>query len=144
MRITTLTAIIACCLLVACKSSKKTTSAIPDSSKLDGNWELNYISGPRIAFDGLYPNKKPTISFDVVANKVAGNTSCNSFTGALKVDRNKINFNDPMAMTRMACPGEGETVFLEALKKINSWSVTNDTTLNLIMGDIETMRFTKR
>jgi len=44
----------------------------------------------------------------------------------------------------MACPGEGETVFVETLKKINSWSVTNDTTLNLIEGDIALMRFTKR
>ena len=117
---------------------------MPDISKLAGKWELNYISDPRIAFEGLYPNKKPTISFDVVAHKVAGNTSCNSFTGALKVDGNKINFNDPMAMTRMACPGEGETVFVETLKKNNSWSVTNDTTLNLIEGDIALMRFTKR
>jgi len=136
--------VIACCLLMACNNSKKSTSAIPDINSLAGNWELNYISGPRIAFDGLYPNKKPTISFDVATNKLAGNTSCNSFTGALKVDGNKINFNDPMAMTRMACPGEGETVFVETLKKINSWSVTNDTTLNLIAGDIALMRFTKR
>jgi heat shock protein HslJ len=115
MRKKTVAIIIACCLLVACKSTKQTTAPMPDISKLAGNWELNYISG--IAFDGVYPNKKPVISFDVVANKVAGNTSCNSFNGALKVDGNKINFNDPMAMTRMACPGEGEAVFVGALKK---------------------------
>ena len=31
------------------------TSEIP---KLAGTWELNYITGSRIAFEGLYPQKK--------------------------------------------------------------------------------------
>ena len=116
-----------------------------DSSTLAGTWELNYISGPRIAFDGLYPNKKPTITFDVVGNRVSGNTSCNKFTGSLKVDGNKISFADPMALTRMICmDGNGENVFMETIKKINTWSVTDGNTLNLIMGDIALMRFTKK
>lgn len=136
---------VASCLLTACKSTQKTTS-VPEISKLAGNWELNYISGPRIAFDGLYPNKKPTISFDTSTNRVSGNSSCNSFNGKLNADGNKINFNEPMAMTRMACmDGNGETVFMETLQKINSYSITDDgKTLNLIMGDIAMMRFTKK
>ena len=42
---------------------------------LQGNWELNYISGKKIAFEGLYPDKRPQITFDVVKNQVNGNTS---------------------------------------------------------------------
>ena len=40
--------------------------------------------------------------------------------------------------------GNGENVFLETIKKINTWSVTDGNTLNLIMGDIALMRFTKK
>jgi len=115
-----------------------------NNEALNGTWELNYITGPRIAFDGLYPEKKPTITFDVANNKISGNTGCNNFNGKLNMDGNKINFNDPMAMTRMMCQGQGETTFLETLKKINTWSVSDGNTLNLIMGDIAMMRFTKK
>ena len=140
-----LAVLISCCLFAACNNTKKTTTAMADSSILTGTWELNYISGPRIAFDSLYPNKTPTITFDVVGNRVSGNTSCNNFTGSLKADGNKISFTDPMALTRMICmDGNGENVFLETIKKINTWSVTDGNTLNLIMDDIALMRFTKR
>lgn len=36
---------------------------------LSGTWELDYISGPRIAFQGLYPNEKPSITFDLSTKK---------------------------------------------------------------------------
>jgi heat shock protein HslJ len=135
---------IGCCFLVACDNSKKTTTSIPDISKLTGTWKLNYISGAKIAFDGLYPNKKPTITFDVANKRINGYTGCNNFTGPLKADGNKISFTDPMAMTKMLCPGEGENVITETLKKVNSWSVSDGKTLNLIMGDIAVMRFSKK
>jgi heat shock protein HslJ len=137
--------LVACFIIAACNSTKK-SAIVPESSKLTGDWVLNYISGPRIAFDGLYPNKKPTITFDTSANRVNGNTSCNNFNGKLNVDGNKISFAEPMAMTRMACmDGNGETVFMETLQKINSYSITDDgKTLNLIMGDIALMRFSKQ
>jgi len=130
--------------LAACNSTQKTSGNMTNNEALNGTWELNYITGPRIAFDGLYPEKKPTITFDVANNKISGNTSCNNFNGKLNIDGNKINFNDPMAMTRMMCQGQGETTFLETLKKVNSWSVSDGNTLNLIMGDIAMMRFTKK
>jgi heat shock protein HslJ len=139
-----LIALIICSLLAACSTAKKTTTTMPDISKLAGTWELNYISGPRIAFDGLYPGKKPTITFDIANNRVSGSTGCNNFNGPLKIEGNKINFNEPMAMTRMMCPGEGENVFMGTLKKINTWSVTDGNTLNFIMGDIAMMRFVKK
>lgn len=115
-----------------------------DTALLNGTWELNYITGPRIAFDGLYPDKKPTITFDVAGSKVTGNSSCNNFNGKLNVTGNKINFNDPMAMTRMMCQGQGESTFMETLKKVDTWSVTDGKTLNLMMGDLSMMRFTKK
>ena len=120
-------------------------SASSDSTKLTGTWELNYITGSRIAFDGLYPNKKPTITFDVVNNSVSGNTSCNNFSGQLKVTGNKIDFTGPLAMTKMMCQdGKGENVFVETLKKVNTYTISNGTSLNFIQDDMAVMRFSKK
>ena len=132
-----------CLTFLACnltQSSMKTTAS------LEGTWELNYITGPRIAFDGLYPDKKPTITFDLKENKVAGNNSCNQYFGTLKVDGSKINFKDAkIGMTMMPCPGEGENVYMNTLEKIDSYSISEDgKTLNFIMGDIAMMRFEKK
>jgi len=136
---------ITCCLLTACNSTKKTTASVPNVSQLEGTWELNYITGPRIAFGGLYPYKKPSIRFDVANNRVNGNTSCNNFNGKLNVAGNKISFTDPLAMTKMMClDGNGENVFLETLKKVDSWSVLNGNLLILKMDDVTMMRFVKK
>jgi heat shock protein HslJ len=127
----------------ACKSTQ--SSMNKNTSTLEGTWELNYISGPRIAFDGLYPDKKPTISFDLKENKVSGNNSCNQYFGTLKVEGSKINFKDAkMGMSMMACPGNGENTYMKMLEKIDSYSISEDgKTLNFIMGDIAMMRFEK-
>ena len=121
--------------------SMQTTSA---NQSADGTWELNYISGRRIAFDGLYPEKKPILMLDTAAKRVSGSTSCNSFNGMFTMDGGKINFNQPLAMTRMLCSGEGEQAFLDVLKTVNGYAVSDGNTLTLIMGDIAVMRFTRK
>lgn len=110
---------------------------------LDGTWELNYISGPRIAFEGLYPNKKPTITFDVSNKKINGNSSCNNYNGALKLNGHDIGFG-PIASTKMACEGSGESVFFKTLETVTKYDIQDNNTLHLIMGDIAVMRFTKK
>lgn len=131
-------------VLISCNASK--TQKNDSVSKLEGTWELNYVTGPRIAFDGLYPNKKPTINFNIKENQVSGNNSCNSFNGKLNVTGNKIDFTQPMAVTRMMCQdGQGEQIFMSTLQKITSYDVTdNGRTLNFISGDIAMMRFSKK
>lgn len=134
---------ILCLAFISCKSTK---SAVNNQASLEGTWELNYITGPRIAFEGLYPEKKPTITFDFKENRVYGNASCNSYSGNLNVKGNKISFKDPIAMTRMMCHDiQGEDIYMSTLDKIDSYSVSEDgKTLNLIMGDFTMMRFTKK
>lgn len=129
--------------LSACNTLKNVVESSSDLTKLGGTWELEYISGPRIAFNGLYPGKKPAMVFDIQGKKVSGNSSCNSFSGKLVADDSSINFNEPMASTKMACPGEGEAIFFETLKKVNKYAITGDTTLNFMMGEIAIMRFRK-
>lgn len=132
---------ILCIIFFSCQSSKPTTTA----NTLEGTWQLNYISGPRIAFDGLYPENKPTITFDLKENRVSGNNSCNDYSGNLIVKGNQINFKDSnMISTMMVCQDQGEQVFMSTLSKINSYSISEDgKTLNFNMGDITVMRFEK-
>lgn len=109
---------------------------------LSGTWELDYISGPRITFDGLYPNRKPTMAFDVASGKVSGNSSCNNYNMTFKTSGNAINFG-PIMSTKMACGGNGEATFFSTLEKVNTYSISENT-LTFIMGDIAVMRFKRK
>lgn len=124
------------------KNKEKSTNEAP-GAKLTGTWELNYISGIRIAFNGLYPNTKPTISFGKVAGELNGNTGCNGFSSKVTIDGNKLSVSEPGAMTMRHCEGGGERHFLDMLKKVNTYDV-NDSVLTLIQGDIAVMRFAKK
>lgn len=139
--------VIALCLtsiLFACNSMKH-GSKPSGLAKLDGTWELNYITGPRIAFNGLYPNRKPTLVVNTKEKKISGNSSCNNYSGVLVADDHKISFKGPIASTKMAClDGNGEGVYFKTLEQVTSYDIVNDTTLNLISGDIAVMRFTKK
>ena len=134
-------------LLLAGKLGPAGQSAAPPASAqttaLGGTWELDYISGSRIAFGGLYPDRKPVVAFDVENSRISGNTSCNTFNGKLVADGNKISFANPLATTRMMCPGEGERAFLDTLKKVNAYAI-NGNTLTFIMGDTALMRFVRK
>jgi heat shock protein HslJ len=140
-----LAAIAVFCLSASCNNGKQIVTskkAVADPSELNGAWQLDHISGT-IAFDSLYPNKKPQLIFDIPGFRVSGNTGCNSFSGPVSIEGSKISFNQPLTLTKMFCPGGGEPVFLETLKKTTSWAVTDASTLNLIAGDMAVMRFTR-
>lgn len=115
------------------------SNAVPD--ELAGNWELFYITGRRIAFEGLYPEKKPFIRFQQGNADFSANTSCNSLMGSYKGGK-KGELFDLGAMTLMACPGEGEQVFVDELKKVDAYLVSGDT-LTFLSKDIPTMKFSK-
>ena len=125
---------------ISCTTSKpavKTTS-------LEGTWVLNYITGPKIAFDGLFPDKKPIITFDLKQARITGDNSCNQYFGALLMDGAKINFKDAkIVMTMMACEGNGDSDYMDTLNKIESYTITDDgKTLNFLLGNVVMMRFT--
>jgi heat shock protein HslJ len=124
-------------------TTQKPSDAMNTSMKLNGSWELADIPGARVSVAGMYPNKKPIITIDVNDNKFVGNTSCNNFSGLLVVYGNKVSFNKSMAMTKMACEGAGETTFVDALKKIDTFTINGDNTLSLNAAGIETLRLVK-
>lgn len=126
-------------ILAACKTVKTDSNT---ENNLDGNWQLNYISGSRIAFDGLYPNKKPEITFDTKTNTVRGNSSCNSFGSKYTIDNKTIHFETPFG-TKMACPGQGEQSFYTMLQKVNRYTISEGKLL-FFKDDIVMMRFEKK
>jgi len=129
-------------VLMSCGNSNKISSDTA-FQKLKGKWQLNYITGSRISFDGLYPEEKPTITFEISEKQLKGNTSCNTFSDSFDADAAKISFKEPVLITKMACPGEGEAVFLRTLVKINSYDVIEGYTLSLLADGVASMRFTK-
>lgn len=123
--------------------SNGSTSPQDAAARLNGTWELNYITGPRIAFDGLYPDKKPQLIFSLPKMEVGGHTSCNGFSAKFTLTGDKISFSDPMS-TLIACPGAGEPTFLRILKTVNKYAIENGNTLVLLAGDVPVMRFAKK
>jgi len=123
-------------LAESCSDSKSSEAALYGPT-----WELEYITGPRIAFEGLFPNKKPQISFDKETGKVNGTDSCNGYSADYTLDGNAISFGEPGPTTMMFCGGS-ERQFLEMMKKIDGYAFEEDK-LSLMMGDIVMMRFKK-
>ncbi|HEV8080213.1 MAG TPA: META domain-containing protein [Chitinophagaceae bacterium] len=74
---------------------------------------------------------------------MAGNTSCNGFSSKVTIDGNKINIAEPFAKTMIFCEGGGEETFLNMLKKVNKYSVS-DNTLTFLIDDVAVMRFAKK
>lgn len=120
----------------SCGSSESNANALYGPT-----WELEYISGPRIAFEGLFPNKKPQISFDKESGKVSGTDSCNGYSADFELEGSSISFGEPGPTTMMFCGGS-ERQFLEMMKKVDGFSIEGGK-LNLLMGEVPMMRFKK-
>lgn len=130
--------------LYSCSCSKNCCSSVADASKdLNGTWELTFISGPRIAFEGLYPEKKPQMTFNLPDSTVTGNTSCNNFRSTANIKGSSISFGQA-ASTKMFCEGSGEPTFLKMLQEIDSYSTPDAKTLELSGNKTVLMRFTKK
>lgn len=127
-------------LISSCTTVKnaKTTDNLSNTT-----WELEYISGPRIAFEGLYPNKKPQIVFNTTNKEVSGTSSCNGYMAKYTSDDKTISFGEPGPTTMMFCEGGGEQTFLQMMRKVNNYSIDNDGKLNLNIDEVPMMRFKK-
>ncbi|SDL43667.1 META domain-containing protein [Catalinimonas alkaloidigena] len=113
------------------------------SSDLQGSWQLDYLSGIRIAFEGLYPDARPVLMLDPENQLVNGNSSCNAFTAQAEFAGTSLTIHKPMAATMRACPGEGEMRFFQMLEQVNRYALTGRNTLELYANDVPVMRFTK-
>ena len=126
-------------LLNSCSSSKLSlTDAL---SLLSGKWSLQSLAGQSSLSD-LFANQLPALQFDTQAMRVSGNNGCNNLSGPLRLEAgNKISFGQ-LASTRKACPGQGESVFTNALNKVTNFTVDKGI-MKLLAGEEEVMRFVK-
>ncbi|MGG5488364.1 META domain-containing protein [Meridianimaribacter sp. CL38] len=123
-------------LVTACNSSKSSS----EDALYNTQWELEHLSGPRIAFEGLFPDKKPQITFNKEDQKVTGNSGCNGYSASVTIDGNSISFGEPGPATMMYC-GEGENHFKNIIKKVNAYTIDEEGKLHLLIDDVTMMRF---
>ncbi|MGL2987886.1 META domain-containing protein [Flavobacterium sp. RSSA_27] len=137
-------------IISSCNTTKNKASQTADSTMkanlIDGVWQVNFIMNTPKPIEELFPMEKPTITFDSFKSSVTGRSGCNYFNGKCSINGHSIKIDEAMAVTRKMCVDRtGEQIFLETLKKINTYSVTNQgKTLNLIMGDMAVMRLEKK
>jgi heat shock protein HslJ len=131
-------------LFSSCRVFKKHSKPADPLLQLEGEWNLNFISGPRIAFDGLYPEKKPEIRFDIAEHRMSGFAGCNSFNGSFNASKYHISFANEIALSRMICTNmQGESTFMDLLRSIDNWSVQGNL-LYLNAGPVMMMRFERK
>ncbi|SHO61363.1 META domain-containing protein [Algoriphagus zhangzhouensis] len=98
-------------------------------------WALSSLMG-----SGLDLNKftggLPSLSF-LDGGKLAGYSGCNDFSGSFQLEGTGIQL-DPGAITKKACPGNGEQTFLDAIAKVRDFKVSKDK-LTLLQGAEEIM-----
>jgi heat shock protein HslJ len=110
-------------LLCSCASSNKPAGNVPKADtnfSLPGtDWVLSDLAGTP-----ALPGGKATLSFPEVG-RVAGNASCNRFTGTMLVTADTIKMG-PLATTRMACAdsdvNKQEETYLKALEAATRFS----------------------
>ena len=123
-------------LLSSCGAGKDSSVVLFGST-----WELEYISGTRIAFTGLFPDKKPQLTFNPVSNEVFGNAGCNGYGSTYTLNGNTLIFGEPNPTTMMYCEGGGETAFLQMIQKVTAFNIDADGKLNLLVDEVPMMRF---
>ena len=123
-------------LLIVFASSCGSTCKMANKNKLTAQpWELSTL-------DGKAPNMsefRTGMPFLIFAGKgkLSGSTSCNNMAGNYQLKKACLKL-DPGAITRMACQGNGETLFLDALKKVEMMKLDGDK-LILLDGTKEIM-----
>lgn len=102
-------------------------------------WRLQSIAG-QVAL----PQPAATLVFPQPGQAV-GHGSCNRFSGAVEIDRDRLTFG-PLMSTKMACLGgasEQESRYLGALQKAQRYEVQGDTLLIHAQGMDQPLRFVR-
>lgn len=126
-------------VVIGCTTAKSSTATV---SIYNTTWELEYISGTRIAFEGLYPEVKPTLILNEKEMTYGGNSSCNAYTGSFTYENNLLQFGQTTQTMRF-CEGGGEQAFFGMLKKVSKPVIDSDGKLLLLRDDVPMMRFKK-
>ncbi|MCW9707479.1 copper resistance protein NlpE N-terminal domain-containing protein [Fodinibius salsisoli] len=109
-------------------------NVINDRYSLHDFWTLHALKGKEVSKqDSL--RKVPDLQFDLKNNKVYGNNGCNQINGNLvTVTDDSLSFGQ-MISTKMACPGDMEARFMDALQQVNSYTIEQGQLLLLSDND---------
>jgi len=89
-------------------------------SELNGKWYLQIVPE-----NDSSNNRIPEIQFDISQKRFSGTTGCNQMSGSFIADDSTLHINDKMITTRVFCPGNDETAFLQNLLKIDGYHFEN-------------------
>jgi heat shock protein HslJ len=123
-------------ILTRVGSAPKTEASI----LLNDTWVLEAIDQVEIT-DKEFPREHPLLEFHQADGKVMGTTGCNQFNGTYITSANNIQFG-PLLTTKMACAGNGEYKFTQALQEVTYFKIL-DLKLYLLAGSTEKLRFRK-
>ncbi|WP_026955335.1 META domain-containing protein [Algoriphagus vanfongensis] len=98
-------------------------------------WVLSSLMGSGLDLN-QFAGGLPSLNF-LDGGKLAGFSGCNDFSGSFLLEQSGIAL-DPGAITKKACPGNGEQTFLNALSKVSDLKVDKDK-LTLLQGANEVM-----
>lgn len=99
---------------------------INNTYKLNDFWSLYKLNRSEIIDDETSQGGRelPTLQFNLAENKVYGNTGCNQLNGTIALQDSSLSFSK-MVTTKRACLGDLESRFLDALQKVEGYSIAN-------------------
>ena len=103
------------------KNSETTTGGL---QRLNEIWVLESMGDIKVKAEN-YRKGFPQLEFHIADMNYLGTTGCNSLSGKLEADDNKIKIL-PGAMTRMYCEGANEGEFLKLLNAATTYSITDN------------------
>lgn len=115
-------------------------STTDQSVLLNDIWVLEAIDNIEIS-DADYSRERPQLEFHKADGKIIGTTGCNRLNGTYTTTGNNLAIS-PLLTTKMACPGMGETRFIETLKEVTAFKILN-LKLYLFSGSTEKLKFKK-
>lgn len=140
--------------LVACNGTGSTTNATTSSSdSAVANSDTAQPQRDTITLAGTWfllpvlptdtgAGRTPQLIFRLDDKSFSGNTGCNSMNGSFDYTDSTIVFNERIMLTKMACPGYNEQVFIKNLLRTNRFSF-DDSVLVLMVEEQELSRWSR-
>lgn len=91
----------------------------------------------------VYWHRVPEMRINPALGVFTGNTGCNSMSGTFNFSGNEMKFNNRIRTSKMACNEYDESGFIQALTRVNNYTISNDL-LELKEGDKVLMSFRRK
>ena len=137
---------------VACNGTESTTNITPQSdstSAVDSvkpKRDTSTLAGPWYLIPVLPTDtgagRTPQLIINLTDKTFKGNTGCNSMSGSFDYTDSSLVFNERIMMTKMACTGYNEQVFIKNLLRTNRFRF-EDSVMILMVEEQELSRWAR-